>query len=243
MIPAVPQIGFDRFIQLDWVEAALRIRAGTGSLDELSALLDAASLGHEARLKTRTKLNALVLEPRSELMDFVARGIGLFSGTGTTLQQDVACFAWGAALVAYPFFGKVAEFTGRLTAMQGDCSMPEVHRRMSELYGERGNIKTATRAVIQTQVDWGAIRRVTKGNRIERVAPNLVAEPMKVSWLIEAALRYHGKAMALATLQSTAALYPFSFDQPIGYVVSISPELELRSAGPSNQYVALRSAL
>jgi hypothetical protein len=49
--------------------------------------------------------------------------------------------------------------------------------------------------------------------------------------------------MALATLQSTAALYPFSFDQPLGYVVSKSPALELRSEGPSNQFVALRSAL
>jgi hypothetical protein len=49
--------------------------------------------------------------------------------------------------------------------------------------------------------------------------------------------------MALATLQSTAALYPFSFDQPLGYVVSKSPALELRAAGPSNQFVALRSAL
>ena len=114
---------------------------------------------------------------------------------------------------------------------------------MSELYGERGNIKTATRAVIQTQVDWGAIRRVTKGNRIERLAPKPVADPVKVSWLIEAALRYHGKAMALATLQSTAALYPFSFDQPLGYVVLNSPTLELRSEGPSNQFVALRATL
>lgn len=84
------------------------------------------------------------------------------------------------------------------------------------------------------------IRRVTKGNGIERLAPKSVADPVTVSWLIEAALRYHGKAMALATLQSTAALYPFSFDQPLGYVVSNSPALELRSEGPSNQFVALR---
>jgi len=108
---------------------------------------------------------------------------------------------------------------------------------------ERGNIKTATRAVIRTQVDWGAIRRVTKGNRIERLAPKPVADPVKVSWLIEAALRYHGTTMALATLQSPAALYPFSFDRPLGYVVSRSPELELRSAGPSNQFVALRATI
>jgi hypothetical protein len=120
--------------------------------------------------------------------------------------------------------------------------MPEVHRRMSEIYGERGNIKTATRSVIQTFVDWGTIRRVIKGNRIERLPPHPVADPKKVSWLVEAALRYHGKALALTSLQSTAALFPFSFDQPLGYVVSKSSALELRSEGPSYQFVALSGA-
>jgi hypothetical protein len=66
---------------------------------------------------------------------------------------------------------------------------------------------------------------------------------MKASWLIEAALRFHGKAMALATLQSAAALYPFTLDQHLGYVMSNSPTLEVRSEGPSNQFVALRGAL
>jgi len=183
MILNAPQIGFDRFIQLDWVAAALKVRAGAAGLDELNELLDATGLGNEAKIKTRTKLNALVLDPRPDLVDFINRGIGLFSSQ--SLLQEATCFAWGSALATYPYFGKVAEFTGRLTAMQGDCSMPEVHRRMSELYGERGNIKTATRAVIQTQVDWGAIRRVTKGNRIERLAPKPVADPLKISWLIE----------------------------------------------------------
>lgn len=241
MIPTAPQIGFDRFIQLDWVATALEVRAGVANLEELNGLLDTAGLGSEAKIKTRTKLNALVLEPRHDLEDFINRGIGLFANANP--QQEAAYFAWGSALAAYPYFGRVAEFTGRLTAMQGDCSMPEVHRRMSELYGERSNIKTATRAVIQTQVDWGAIRRVTKGNRIERLAPKPVTDPVKISWLIEAALRYHGKAMALATLQSTPALYPFSFAQPLGYLVSNSPSLELKSEGPGNQFVSLKTSL
>ena len=62
--------------------------------------------------------------------------------------------------------------------------------------------------------------------------PKAVPDPRKVSPLIEAELRYHGKTMALAALQSTAALYPFSFDQPLGYVLSRSPALELRAVGP-----------
>jgi hypothetical protein len=241
MIPTAPQIGFDRFIQLDWVAAALKVRAGVASLDELNELLDDAGLGNEAKIKTRTKLNALVLNPRSELHEFVDRGVSTFAN-GQSLQ-DVVGFAWGSALVTYPYFGRVAEFVGRLTAMQGDCSMPEVHRRMSELYGERGNVKTATRAVIQTLADWGAIQRVIKGNRIERLPPSIISDPMRVAWLVEAAVRYQGKAMALASLQSTAALFPFVLESPLGYVVSRSSVLELRSEGPSNQFVNLRGAV
>ena len=155
MIAKAPQIGFDRFIQLDWVAAALGVRAGKGSLDELSAQLRAAGLGKEALAKTQTKLNALVLEPRADLVDFIGRGVGLFAGART--PADVAPFAWGAALAAYPYFGRVAEFTGRLTSIQGDCSVAEVHRRMSEVYGDREVTKRATQAVLQTQANWGAV--------------------------------------------------------------------------------------
>ncbi len=37
MIAKAPQIGFDRFIQLDWVAAAVGVRAEKGSLEELTA--------------------------------------------------------------------------------------------------------------------------------------------------------------------------------------------------------------
>lgn len=121
MISTAPPIGFDRFIQLNWVAAALRVRNGLADLDDLNALLDASGLGKEAKIKTRTKLNALVLEPRSELSDFVSRGVSLWSDASS--RQDTACFAWGAALVTYPYFGKVAEFTGRLIALQGVLSL------------------------------------------------------------------------------------------------------------------------
>jgi hypothetical protein len=62
-----------------------------------------------------------------------------------------------------------------------------------------------------------------------------------VAWLIEAALRYQGKAISLATLQSLAVIYPFRLDQPLGYLMSNSPMLEVRLEGPSSQFVRLRS--
>lgn len=241
MIAEVTQIGFDRFIQLEWVEVALRVRAGTASMDELNAQLAAAGLGKEAQAKTRTKLNALSLDPRPDLVDFIDRGVRLFGSAGSA--ADVAPFAWGAALAAYPYFGRVAEFTGRLTSIQGDCSVAEVHRRMSEVYGDREVTKRATQAVIQTQANWGAIARVEKGKRLVRLAARGLTDQQAVAWLVEAALRYQGRAMAVASLKSTAVLYPFVLDQPLAYVVANSDVLELRSEGPSQQFVFLHEAI
>jgi hypothetical protein len=58
MIPTAPQIGFDRFIQLDWVAAALKVRAGMASLDELNELLDAAGLGWPLEKRRAQSLTA-----------------------------------------------------------------------------------------------------------------------------------------------------------------------------------------
>jgi hypothetical protein len=154
--------------------------------------------------------------------------------------QDIAAFAWGAAIASYPYFGKVAELTGRLTSIQGDCSVAEIHRRISEVYGDREVTKRATQAVIQTQTNWGAIERVENGKRLMRLAITTLTNHQAVAWLVEAVLRYTGKAVSITGLQSMAVIYPFVLDQPLAYVLSNSPTLELRSDGSSTQFVDLR---
>jgi len=238
MNSTAPQIGFDRFIRLDWVAAALKVRAGIASFDELIELLDAAGLGVAARKKTRTVLNRLWLEPRPELVDFSNRGIEIYKASP---NFSIPALSWGMAIATYPFFGKVAELVGRLSALQGDCASAEVHRRMSEIYGEREGTYRMTNMVLQSQASWGAIERVEKGKRLIRRAPTTLTNDRAVVWLLEAALRYTGKPMSVPTLQSMAVIYPFVLDQPLAYVVSNSPTLELRSEGSNNQFVALRA--
>lgn len=240
MNSTAPQIGFDRFIQIDWVAAALKVRAGIASLDELNELLDAAGLSVAARKKTRTVLNRLWLEPRPELVEFADRGIEIHKANP---DASIPALNWGMAIATYPFFGKVAELVGRLSALQGDCASAEVHRRMSEIYGEREGTYRMTNMVLQSQASWGAIERVEKGKRLIRRAPITLSNDQVVVWLVEAALRYTGKAVSVPTLQSMAVIYPFVLDQPLAYVVSNSPILELRSEGSSNQFVALRAAI
>lgn len=236
MASSSPQIGFDRFIAIEWAAAALKVRAELGTLDELNALLDAAGLGVAARKKTRTVLNRLWLAPRPELADFAERGVAILKADPSV---PIAALTWGMAIATYPFFGKVAELVGRLSALQGDCASAEVHRRMSEAYGEREGTYRMTNMVLQSQASWGAIERVEKGKRLVRMKPIVVSDEQAVAWLVEAALRYVGKAVSVPTLSSLAVLYPFVLDQPLGYLASKSPNLEVRSEGSGNQFVCL----
>ena len=202
MNASAPKIGFDRFIQLDWAAAALNVRAGVAGLDDLNALLDAAELGVEAKKKTRTVLNRLWLEPRAELVDYADRGVAIHK---TQPDISVPALCWGMAMATYPFFGKVAELVGRLSAIQGDCAGAEVHRRMSETYGEREGTRRMTNMVIQSQASWGAVERVEKGKRVIRLSPTVIDNYELTAWLIEAAVRYSGKPVSLPSLQSLAA--------------------------------------
>lgn len=63
MAPVTPKIGFDRFIDLRWIAAAMNVRTGDCSIEDLIALLDAAGLSVAAKKKVRTILNRLWLEP------------------------------------------------------------------------------------------------------------------------------------------------------------------------------------
>ena len=239
MNSTVPQIGFDRFIRLDWVTCALKVRANLSHIDELNALLDAAGLGVAARTKTRTVLNRLWLEPRPELANFADRGARLFCDqpgiSATTLS-------WGMAIASYPFFGKVAELMGRLSALQGDCTSAEIHRRMSEIYGEREGTYRITNRVLQSLASWGALEKYGEGTRLSRPKPVILNNDHHVAWLVEAVLRYTRKSMSIAALHSTPVIYPFVIDRSLAYVVSNSQPLELRSEGSANQLVALRES-
>lgn len=238
MNSSTSHIGFDRFIQLDWVVCVVKIRAGSAHLEDLNELLNSAGLGKEALAKTRTKLNGLGLRPQPDLADFVDRGWAVVQGYSRI--DPIVAFAWGVAIATYPFFGKIAEIVGRLTLIQGDCSALEIHRRMGEVYGDREVTKRATQAVLQTQAGWGAVERVAKGKRVVRLAPTSIDHDEVTAWLIEAALRYSGKPLSVSSLQSLPVLFPFTLSRPLAYVVSNSSNLDLRSEGPGNQLVALR---
>lgn len=231
-----PQIGFDRFIQLEWAKMALCVRAGTASIDDLKELIDASHSGPAAKKKTRTVLNRLWLEPMPELAAFANRGVQIYRDSPET---PVAALTWGMALACYPFFGRVAEIVGRLTALQGECTSAEVHRRMAEVYGEREGTRRMTNMVLQSQADWGVIERPNRGKQIIRKAPIDLDGSSMVSWLVEACLRHAGRSLSVATLEANPLLFPFRLSGSLSYTLSGCEALEVRVDSAGSQVVAI----
>lgn len=238
MSTSIPQIGFDRLIRLEWADMAMRIRAGTANQDELDALLDEASLAKETKRKTGIVLNRLWIAPHPALKDFADRAVELRAEYPRT---PAVVFSWGMAVSAYPFFGHVAENLGRLSALHGDCTTAEVHRRMRERYGERETILRATNRVLQSQVDWGVIRHGSDGKQILRERPTHLDANDVAAWLVEAALRCVGRPVPVATVMSTPVLFPFVAPEPLGFLLSSVSSLDIQDQGGGNQYISVRA--
>lgn len=234
MNSAAPKIGFDRFIKGDWATMAVKVRAGQAEPRDVIALLESEGLSVAAIKKTKTVLNRLWLEPRDELADFVNRGAALYQA-----GASVSVLHWGVSIATYPFFAHVAEMVGRLTAIQGDCATTEVHRRMSERYGEREGTYRMTNMVLQSQADWGAIRRVESGRRIVRESSIAVTDTTLTGWLIEAAIRSAGKPLSLATVGALPLLYPFLMETSLAYGAAENKLLEIGSVGSGREVVGL----
>lgn len=237
MQPKAPQIGFDRFVRLDWAEAALRVRSGAADIGELDQILTESHAGLEAKKKTRTVLNRLWLEPREELSDLADRGVDIFRKVA---DPQVAALTWGMALAVYPFFAKVAEIVGRLTSLQGDCTTAEVHRRMAETYGEREGTRRMTNMVLQSQVDWSLLSKSDSGKTLTRKPPMAMQSPETVQWLSEALLMHGGRPLTLDGLAGQPSLFPFSLGENIGYVLSLSERFDLRVDSAGTRILALK---
>lgn len=240
MTTKVPLIGFDRYVDIDWCRSALDAAATESSIEVVRDQVATMLPGIESQRKTLDVLKRLSTRPFEHLDDFIGRGIAIYKRLG---QDLVLPLVWGASIASYPFFGKTSETAGRLLVLQGDCSIKELQRRMAEQYGDRSGIERAVTRVVQTQTSWQALTRDETAKRVIKRQAVLIDDDELTAWLIEAAVRYAGKPVSVPSLQSLPVLFPFNLTRPLAYVVSNSPSLDLRSEGPSNQFVALRSAI
>src|SRR5947209_6488434 len=99
--------------------------------------------------------------------------------------DDHLAVHWGMSMAAYPFFGTVAEATGRLLRLQGSAGAAQVQRRTREQLGERETVARAARRILRCFLDWGVLEVSTEKGVYQAAAVRTVEDTRLAAWLLE----------------------------------------------------------
>ncbi|OIQ09535.1 hypothetical protein MOOR_09200 [Moorella thermoacetica] len=234
-------IGFDRRIKLDWLDATAW-KAGTeGNVDEvrkyLNELLRTEYKNKEARRKTITVLTRIWVRVPDEHQVLQRRGLKILleSDPGTRLWLH-----WGMTLLAYPFFRDIAMIIGRLLTLQNEVSLQQISRRLSEQWGERSSVHRACQRVVRSMVDWSVLNDTSmKGVYVPAAKKKVSTEDVQL-WFLEALLRSEPTPiMPLQQLLQIPSAFPFHLDISL-LAIRQSKQLEIQRQGLDLDMVVIR---
>ncbi len=227
------QIGFSQRIRLEWLERSANLAlsgfdrvAAYQALQEL--LQNQLSVDGNAKRGNREKAITILMK----VWITVPNGLESFRDEGLSLlrnlpKDDRIAIHWGMSMATYPFWGTVAETTGRLLRLQGSAMAAQVQRRVRELLGERETVSRAARRVLRSYLDWGVLRETAQKGTYEQGPVRAVNDPQAVTWLISAALMASGVNSApLNAVTQGPALFPFNLVRPTAKALEECGRLE-----------------
>lgn len=145
-------------------------------------------------------------------------------------------------MAAYPFFGAVAETTGRLLQLQGTVAAPQVQRRLREQFGERETVARAGRRILRSFVDWGVLQDTAEKGVYQAGPVKIIRDPELAAWLIEATLiASDSQSKPLQVIIQSPILFPFSIPLPSSSQLEQNDRLELFRQGLDTDMVSLRN--
>jgi hypothetical protein len=240
------QVGFSQRVQLDWLRYASDLVAGGNSPEETQQALqdllsDKLSVGGAAERGNREKAITILLKvwvrPPTEVQPLRDDGLELLRDVPAAEKLSVH---WGMAMAVYPFWGAVAETTGRLLRLQGTAAASQVQRRMKEQLGQRETVARAARRVLRSFHDWGVLKEEGKKGIYVAKAPIQINDPRLIGWLMEAYLlsRKEGRATPKAIVESPA-FFPFDLQLGAASLAAGNPRLEVARHGLDEDLVSL----
>ena len=224
------QIGFSQRIQLAWLEYTANLVMAGNSRAEIVAALgerlqDKLSVGNNPKRGNRdkaitilTKVWVTVPQQHHGLRE---EGLDLLSRSD---KNDRMLVHWCMCMAAYPFFGTVAEATGRLIRLQGTVRAAQVQRRLREQLGERETVARAARRILRVFIDWGVVMETEeKGLYRASARCNIESVPLAI-WAIKSALLIqNGGPRPAGALLNGPHLFPFD--------VALPPMRDLEACG------------
>lgn len=241
-----PKVGFSMRIQLEWLEqTAILASAGKQSSEIKSYLNDMLtnqlSGTSETRRGNRQKAVTILMRTWVNVPEhFIPlrnQGLSLLQ---TLPANNHIAIHWAMLMVAYPFFGTVAEITGRYLRLQESISTSQVQRRIREVMGERETVSRATRRTLRCFVDWKVLKDTEdKGILQPTTKINLVDISLR-AWVLECCLVSSGASSGiLRTISDTPALFPFDIQQLNAQSLQPNSRLDVLKQGLDEDIITL----
>ncbi|MFZ5915595.1 MAG: hypothetical protein ACOYZ7_01525 [Chloroflexota bacterium] len=232
-------IGFDRQVQLDWLDAVVGLCQEGLDFDLMAGRLDRCLenkvVGPEAQRKTITVL--LRLWVKVPTTDQALRDEALQLAAQVSPEERL-CLHWGLSLLAYPFFRDVAATVGQLSRLQGRFSQAQVQRRMIEDWGQRTTLERAVRRLLRTLIDWHVLQETDVRGSYEATPPRQTENQPLALWLLDCALRAHeAEQVLLRELEQLAYTFPFDL-APFANALRHSDRFEISRQGLDLEMVA-----
>lgn len=237
-------IGFDRRIDLSWLDAAAAQAARGATPEELRAylwdLLEGVVKGEKrgsARYKTVFVLNHIWGAVPEEAAALRQRAAAL---VGQSTPEERLALHWAMTLGTYPIFSDTAAHIGRLLALQDEFTLAHITRRLVSVWGERSTLTRAVQRIVRSMIQWGVLID-TEVRGVYRTTGTVHSVSLEVILiLIEALLIDSDRtAIAIASLRNHPALFPFQLDV---YPVQLhqASHFQVHREGLDTDVVALR---
>lgn len=235
-----PLVGFDRYVEKQWMDQAAKLVGEGRPMTEVNALLDeylsSVVSGDSSRRNTRSILSAIWARPSRVEGAFKAEAVELFKSANS---KERLAIHYGMSIATYPYFLSLSKILGRLFKLQDEVTNAEFNRRVIESVGDRDSIKRAAARYIQSLVQWGALESTGKSTVKPGVKIPLQNSEL-VTWLYTSVLFSSDKdRLSVDDIISDPAWFPFEI--PHGYFsVQSSKIVEVVHQGVGSALIALK---
>jgi hypothetical protein len=209
-------VGFDRKLELDWLDATAAQVAHGASTEEVRAYLwrllegsvSAGSSGFNSdRGKTITVLAHVWSDVPEAARSLRERALKLLQEVDPSERLAVH---WAMCVATYPFFSDVASTVGRLAALQDKVVLSEVRRRLAEQWGDRDITRRASQRIIRSFVAWGVLTDSKPRGVYEPAARMAVSTPVSEVLLEGLLLASERAALPADQVATNPAFFPFA---------------------------------
>ena len=215
------QVGFSQRIRLEWLEYAANLVLAGNPRDAIVVALgqrlrETLSVGSDAERGNRNKaitiLTRVWVNVPPQLVALRDAGLDFLRHSDANERMLVH---WCMCTAVYPFFGTVAEVTGRVLRLQGEVGAAQVQRRLREKFGQRETVARAARRILRLFVDWGVLLETGQHGLYRNAEQRPLDGPALAVWVARAVLASRAnQSQSPAALLRGPHLFPFEITLP-----------------------------